>query len=177
MIHIFQEKRSVVLRILRRLGASSRPAKCLSAFEKDELNDRRLQRLEARLYGLIDSLVTPPMFSVTGWMDNRVKTPAKSLQAGAFSFGKPSPPGYFKSLSFSCNLFLGQIPSQFPGHIEAVLWPPLPPPSAGDDVMTKNTNCDLMSWKISFQLVKDYCPTCAGVNVKASTLITQAERR
>lgn len=30
---------------------------------------------------LIDSLVTPPMFLVSSWMDSRVKTPAKSLQA------------------------------------------------------------------------------------------------
>lgn len=38
---------------------------------------------------LIDSLVTPPMFLVSSWMDSRVKTPAKSLQAWAFSLGKP----------------------------------------------------------------------------------------
>ena len=106
---------------------------------------------------LIDSPVTPPMFLVSSWMDSRVKTPAKSLQDGAFTLGKPLLPATSSPFLLMQSLH-GQILRQFPGHIEAVLWPP--PPSPAGDVMTKNTNGDLMSWKISFQLVKNYCPLC-----------------
>lgn len=85
---------------------------------------------------LIETLVTPSMFSVSSWMDSRHKTPAKSLQARAFSLGKPLLPAT-SSPSPSHATSPGQILSQFPGHIEAVLWPPFP---GSGDVMTKNTN-------------------------------------
>lgn len=58
-------------------------------------------------------------------MDSRVKTPAKSLQAWAFTLGKPLLPAT-SSPSPSHATSPGQILSQFPGHVEAALWPSLP---------------------------------------------------
>lgn len=83
-----------------------------------------LQRCRLSLQ-LTDSPVTPPMFLLSSWKNSRDKTPAKSLQGRAFSFGKPLLPAT-SSPSPSHATSPGQILSQFPGHIEAVLWPPLP---------------------------------------------------
>lgn len=121
---------------------------------------------------LIDSLVTPPMFLVSSWMDNRVKTPAKSLQAWAFSLGKPVLPAT-SSPSPSHATSPGQILSQFPGHIEAVLWPPLP-----------CWWCHDKKHKLRFDELENLIPACkellsvlCRVNVKMSTLIIQRECR
>lgn len=121
---------------------------------------------------LIDSLVTPPMFLVSSWMDSRVKTPAKSLQAWAFSLGRPPLPAT-SSPSPSHATSPGQILSQFPGHIEAVLWPPLP-----------CWWCHDKKHKLRFDELENLIPACrellstlCRVSVKVSALIIQLECR
>lgn len=105
------------------------PSKCFSTFQ--HLQPLEISRMteDHRDYSLsvqlIDFSCNTSHVLVSSWMDNRVKTPAKSLQAWAFSLGKHLLPAT-SSPSPSHATSPSQILSQFPGHIEAVLWPPLP---------------------------------------------------